>query len=49
MNSRPDCSIPMEYVRRYVAIFGRSCHVERATPEFPRALSGIRPDTNCRT
>ena len=38
-----------EYLHQYVAIFEWTCNVKRATPEFLRALLGIRPATNCRT
>ena len=38
-----------EYLHQYVAIFEWSYNVKRATPEFLRALLGIRPATNCRT
>jgi transposase len=38
-----------EYLHQYVAIFEWSYNVKRATPEFLRALLGVRLRTNCRT
>src|SRR6185312_9918981 len=38
-----------EYLHLYVAIFEWSYNVRRATPEFLRALLGIKPTTKCRT
>jgi transposase len=38
-----------KYLHQYVAIFEWSYNMKRATPEFLRALLGIRPATNCRT
>jgi transposase len=38
-----------EYLHQYVAIFEWSYNVKRATPEFLRALLGIRPRTIFRT
>ena len=38
-----------EYLHQYVAIFEWSYNVKRATPEFLRALLGVRPRTNCPT
>jgi transposase len=38
-----------EYLHQYVAIFEWSYNVKRATPEFLRALLGVRNRTNCRT
>jgi len=36
-------------LHQYVAIFEWSFNVKRATPEFLRALLGIRPRTSCLT
>lgn len=38
-----------EYLHQYVAIFEWSYNVKRATPEFLRALLGVRNRTNYRT
>ena len=38
-----------EYLHQYVAIFEWSYNVKRATPEFLRALLGVRNHTNYRT
>ena len=38
-----------EYLHQYVAIFEWSFNVKRATPEFLRALLGVRHCTNSRT
>jgi transposase len=38
-----------EYLHQYVAIFEWSYNVKRATPEFLRALLGVRPRTSCLT
>ena len=38
-----------KYLHQYVAIFEWSYNVKRATPEFLRALLGVRRTTICRT
>lgn len=38
-----------EYLHQYVAIFEWSYNAKRATPEFLRALLGVRHRTNSRT
>ena len=46
---RPFRGVNKSYLAQYVAIFEWSYNVKRATPEFLRALLGVRPRTNCRT
>jgi transposase len=38
-----------EYLHQYVAIFEWAYNGKRATPEFLRALLGVKPRTNCPT
>ena len=46
---RPFRGVNKEYLHQYVAIFEWSYNVKRATPEFLRAILGVRPRTNCQT
>lgn len=46
---RPFRGVNKEYLHQYVAIFEWSYNVKRATPEFLRAILGVRHHTNCRT
>ena len=41
--------VSKEYLHQYVAIFEWSHNAGRATPEFLRALLGVRPRTSCLT
>lgn len=46
---RPFRGVNKKYLHQYVAIFEWSYNVKRATPEFLRAILGVRHCTNCRT
>lgn len=48
-HSRIFRGVNKKYLHQYVAIFEWSYNVKRATPEFLRALLGVRQPTNSRT